>query len=202
MIAAALANWVEWLAVVTGIVSVYLSVRQNIWSWPTAIVNVLLYVLVFRAARLYADMGLQVVYAMLSVYGWYEWLHGGENKTELPVSRWSWRSAAVLAFIGTVFAWGLGASFAGYTDAALPYMDSSLTAASLVAQYLMTRKILENWLLWIAADVVYVGMFIYKRLLPTAGLYAVFLVLAAMGYVQWRRSLRQRLATGAVAITS
>jgi nicotinamide mononucleotide transporter len=200
VIAALQANWVEWLAVAFGILSVYLSVRLNILSWPTAIVNVLLYVIVFRSARLYADMGLQVVYAILSVYGWYEWLHGGENRTQLAVSRWTWKSAMVLVPIAALFAWRLGAWFAGHTDAALPYMDSSLTAASLVAQYLMTRKVLENWLIWIAADVVYVGMFIYKGLRPTAGLYAVFLVLAAMGYAQWRQSFRARHATRGDAV--
>ena len=85
---------------------------------------------------------------------------------------------------------GLGTFFARATDAALPYMDSSLTAASLAAQWMMTRKYLENWIVWIAVDVAYVPMFIYKRLYPTAALYAVFLVLAAMGWVQWRRSMR------------
>jgi nicotinamide mononucleotide transporter len=145
-------------------------------------------------------MGLQVVYAILSVYGWYEWLHGGENRTQLAVSHWTWKSAMVLVPLAALFAWQLGAYFAAHTDAALPYMDSSLTAASLVAQYLMTRKILENWLIWIATDVVYVGMFIYKGLRPTAGLYAVFLVLAAMGYVRWRQSFRARPATRSDAV--
>ena len=182
----------EQVAALFGIVSVWLSVKEKIWSWPTAIVNVGLYTIVFWNARLYADMGLQVVYVVLSFYGWWEWLYGGANRTELHVSRVPAREAALLAAGGVAFAAALGTFLHRTTDAALPYMDATLTSASLVAQWLMTRKRLENWALWIAADVAYVGMFIYKGLRLTAVLYAVFLVLAVLGHVEWRRSLRAR----------
>ena len=188
LVAAAIANRWEVLAVVFGIVSVYLSTRENIWSWPTALVNVALYFVVFYEAKLYADMGLQVVYFALSLYGWYEWLYGGENRTELHVSRTSRPLGVRLLAIGLVSAVVLGTLLARFTDAALPYVDSATTSTSLVAQWMMTRKIVENWAVWVAVDVVYVGMFIFKHLYLTAGLYAVFLVLAVMGYVQWKRS--------------
>jgi len=190
LVAAAIANRWEVLAVIFGIVSVYLSTREHIWSWPTALVNVALYFVVFYEAKLYADMGLQVVYFALSLYGWYEWLYGGENRTELHVSRTSRPLGVRLILIGVVSAVVLGTLLARFTDAALPYVDSATTSTSLVAQWMMTRKILENWAVWIAVDVVYVGMFIFKHLYLTAGLYAVFLVLAVMGYVQWKRSLQ------------
>ncbi|CAN5894729.1 nicotinamide riboside transporter PnuC [soil metagenome] len=179
----------ELIAALVGAISVYLSVRQNIWSWPTAIVNVVLYTLVFYDAKLYADMGLQVIYAALSIYGWYEWLRGGENRTELHVSRTTPRLGVGLALIGLVGAGVLGVVLRGATDAALPFMDSFLSSTSLIAQWMMTKKKLENWLVWIAVDVLYVGMFIFKHLYLTAGLYAVFLVLAVRGYIDWRRSL-------------
>jgi nicotinamide mononucleotide transporter len=178
----------ESAAVLFGIVSVYLSVRENIGSWPTAIVNVTLYIFVFFHARLYADMALQVVYIVISAYGWHEWLHGGRGKGRLAVSRGTRRLAAVLAGIGLVAAALLGMLLARYTNAALPYLDATTTTTSLVAQWMMARKILENWLVWVAVDVVYIGMFVYKSLILTAGLYAVFLVLSLMGYFQWRRS--------------
>jgi nicotinamide mononucleotide transporter len=190
--ALAIANRWEVLAVIFGIVSVYLSTREHIWSWPTALVNVALYFVVFFEAKLYADMGLQVVYFALSLYGWYEWLYGGENRTELHVSRTSRPLGVRLLVIGAVSAVVLGTLLARFTDAALPYVDSATTSTSLVAQWMMTRKILENWAVWIAVDVVYVGMFIFKHLYLTAGLYAVFLVLAVMGFIQWRRSLEGR----------
>ncbi|HEX2092964.1 MAG TPA: nicotinamide riboside transporter PnuC [Longimicrobiaceae bacterium] len=181
-------SWIEAVAVGFGIVSVYLSVRQNIWSWPTAIVNVTLYVVVFFRARLYADMGLQVVYIALNAYGWYQWLYGGKGRTALTVSRTSPRLGALLVGVGGVTAVVLGTLLARFTDAAIPYLDSLTTSTSLVAQWMMSRKKLENWLVWVAVDVVYVGMFISRELYLTAGLYAVFLVLAAKGYLEWRRA--------------
>ena len=189
----------ELFAALVGAVSVYLSVRQNIWSWPTAIVNVVLYALVFYEARLYADMGLQVVYAILSIYGWYEWLYGGEGRTELHVTRTGWRLGLVLAAIAAAGSALLGVFLHHETDAALPFMDSFLSSTSLVAQWMMTRKLLENWLVWIGVDVLYVGMFIFKNLYLTAGLYAVFLALAVKGWLDWRRSMRETPAPAAIA---
>ena len=172
---------VQNVAVVFGVASVYLSTRENIWSWPTAIVNVALYGLVFFREKLYADMGLQGVFLLLSIYGWYEWLHGGEHRTRLRVSRASPRLWVLLAVLN-ITAWLLLATILHrFTDASLPYLDSLLTTTSLVAQWMMTRKILENWALWIAVDIVYVPMFISRGLHPTALLYAIFLGLAVMG---------------------
>ena len=183
-------NTLELIAALIGAVSVWLSVRQNIWSWPTAIVNVVLYALVFYQAKLYADMGLQVIYAVLSVYGWYEWLYGGEGRTELRVTRTTPGLGVVLGVIAVAGSALLGTFLHHVTDAALPYMDAALSSTSLVAQWMMTRKLLENWLVWIAVDVLYVGMFVFKGLYLTAGLYAVFLALAVRGYLDWRRSMQ------------
>ena len=186
-------SWLEPVAVATGIIAVYLQVRQNVWNWPIALINVALYFVVFRDSKLYADMGLQAIYFVLSLYGWYEWLYGGREKTELKVSRGNPRMAVTLTTIAVVGVGVLGTIFARYTDAALPYVDSALATTSLVAQWMITRKILENWLVWIAADIVYIGMFIFKHLYLTSALYAGFLVLATMGYLQWRRSYREDL---------
>lgn len=183
----------EGVAALFGIVSVFLSTRQNIWSWPTAIVNVALYTIVFYNGRLYGQMGLQTVYLVLSIYGWYQWLRGGEQKTELHVSRASPRLVGILAALNVV-AWIGLAALLRTTDAALPWLDALLTTTSLIAQWMMTRKILENWILWIVVDVVYVPMFISQRLYATSFLYAAFLVLAVMGFVQWRRSFVRRSA--------
>ena len=184
----------EIAAALFGAWSVWLSVRQKILSWPTAIVNVVLYAIVFYQAKLYADMGLQVIYAGLSIYGWYEWLYGGEGRTELHVSRTPRVFAIRVLLIGVASAVLLGSLLRRTTDAALPFMDSALTSASLAAQWMMTRKLLENWLVWITVDVFYVGMFIYKGLCVTALLYAVFLALAVKGWLDWRRSMRAESA--------
>lgn len=188
----------EILAALFGAVSVYLSARQRLASWPTAIVNVLLSAVVYYRARLYADAGVQLVYCALSVYGWYEWQYGGANRTALPVARTPARQAPLLVALGATGALALGILTTRYTDvlqhnrAWVPWTDAALTAASLVAQWMMTRKLVENWLVWVAVDVVYVPLLAYKGLYAFAGLYAVFLGLAVKGYVDWRRDLRGR----------
>jgi nicotinamide mononucleotide transporter len=184
-------NPLEVAAVAFGIVSVWLSTREHIASWPTAIVNVSLYFIVFGEAKLYADMGLQVFYFVLSWYGWYQWKFGGANRSELPVGRTARRHVGRLVPLGIAGSLALGLVLARTTDAALPWVDSATSVTSLLAQWMMTRKLLENWLVWIAVDVVYVAMFIFKELYLTAGLYAVFLLLAVKGYVDWRRSFAQ-----------
>ena len=187
----------ELAAAVIGAVSVSLSVRESVWSWPTGIVNVLMYVWVFWCARLYADMGLQVVYAGISVYGWWHWLHGGAQRSVLPVSHMPARYRLPLVAGTVAFAVVVGALLHRGTDASLPWADASLTAASLAAQWMLSRKYVENWLVWIAADVAYVALFSYERLWCSAALYAVFLVLAVAGWRAWRRSLAESAAAGA-----
>jgi len=179
----------EAVAVIFGIISVYLGTRQNIWSWPTALVNVALFFALFLESGLYSDTGLQVVYFVLSLYGWYEWLYGGAGRTAITVTRTSRRTWRVLAGIGVVVWALLGTITSRLPGTALPYVDSATTTVSLLAQWMMTRKLIENWLIWIAVDVVYVGMFIYKGLYLTAFNYGIYLVLAVMGYIAWKRSL-------------
>lgn len=186
----------EVIAAICGVVSVFLSTRQNIWSWPTAIVNVALYAVVFFQGRLYGQMGLQAVYFSLSIYGWYQWRFGGRDRSALPVSRASGRLLATV-FALDVVAWLALALLLRRTDAALPWLDAALTTTSLVAQWMMTRKILETWVLWIAVDLVYVPMFLTQGMVATALLYAAFLGLALLGFRDWRRSLYAREAAAA-----
>lgn len=171
------------------LVAVYLTARQIIWCWPLGLVSVTLYAVVFYQAKLYADMGLQALYFGLAVYGWWAWLHGGEDHGELRVTRTPRAMGLTLAAIGLVAGVALGQTLNRLTDASLPFMDSLLTSFSIVAQWMQTRKKLEAWLIWLAVDVFYVGMFLYKGLYPTAGLYAVFLYLALLGYMEWKRSM-------------
>ncbi len=178
------------VAVVITLAAVYLITRQVVWCWPLSMVGVTLYSIVFFEARLYADMGLQGLYFALAAYGWWAWLHGGEEHSALRVSRASAKTKAVLLVVATIAGLTLGFVLSRFTDASLPYMDSTLTAFSIAAQWMQTRKLLENWLLWLAVDVLYVSMFLYMELYLTAGLYASFLILAVLGYVQWRRSWR------------
>lgn len=179
----------ELVAVLFGVLSVFLSVRENIWSWPTALVNVSLYFALFFESGLYSDMGLQAVYFGLSLYGWYEWLYGGKGRTALRVSRTPVRLWTILAMIAVLVWATLGRLTSQLPGASLPYVDAATTTTSLVAQWMMTRKLVENWTLWIAVDVAYIAMFVFKGLYLTAVNYAIYLVLAWMGHMAWKRSL-------------
>lgn len=182
-------SWIELAATGFGLVSVTLTVRQSIWCWPTGLVMVGLYIFVFWGAKLYSDMGLQVVYVFLQIYGWYHWLHGGKGAAEeLAVSRISGGRAALWATAGIVGTGGLGYVMSTYTDASVPYPDAATTVLSLIAQWLMAKKVLESWWVWIVVDVLAIGIYAYKGLFPTSVLYAVFLALATAGYLAWRKS--------------
>lgn len=180
----------ELVAVALTLVAVYLTTRQVVWCWPLGMVSVTLYAVVFYEARLYADTGLQGLYFALAAYGWWAWLHGGEDHGELRVTATPARLRAVLLVAAALGGILLGQALNRFTDASLPFMDSLLTSFSIAAQWMQTRKLLESWLVWLAVDVLYVGMFLYKELYLTAGLYAIFLGLATMGFLEWRRSMR------------
>ena len=139
--------------------------------------------------RLYADAGLQLVYLVLALYGWWAWLYGGAAHTPLQVRRVPPRLLLVTVAVGAAFAASLGFALRRYTDAAVPLLDSALTGGSLVAQFLMTRKYVESWPIWVALDVTYVGLFISRELYLTAALYAVFTALALYAWREWRQSL-------------
>ncbi|HCT55844.1 MAG TPA: nicotinamide riboside transporter PnuC [Gemmatimonas aurantiaca] len=178
----------------TGVVNVWLVTRQNIWSWPIGVANALFYTVVFARTGLYSDTGLQVVYFVLSLYGWWHWWRGGPTADTLPVTRTSRALAFRLSLIGVItwlLLWTITARIPG---AALPHIDSALVAASLIAQWMMTRKLAENWLVWIVVDIIYVGVFINRQLPLTAVLYAVFFALAVSGHMQWRASWRNAQA--------
>jgi nicotinamide mononucleotide transporter len=180
---------IEVAGALTGVLAVWLTTRQQIWCWPIGIVSVLLYVFVFYEARLYATMGLQVVYVALAVYGWYAWAKGGPDEGPLRVSRASSLTVAVALGIGLAATVGLGLLLARHTDESLPFTDSAVTSFSLVAQWMQARKLLENWWLWLVVDIAYVGINQSQGLMPTAGLYMVYSALALAGLLQWRRSM-------------
>lgn len=178
----------EIIAVILGLICVWLTVRQHIGCWPAGLAMVSLYIVVFFRAKLYSDMLLQVVYVFLQIYGWWAWLHGGAERGRLDVSRLPWRHIPPWLLVCAVGTAALGGAMSFYTDASLPYLDAFATVASLIAQWLLGRKVLESWLVWIMVDVVSIGMYLMKSLHLTAGLYAVFLFLATWGWCEWRCS--------------
>ena len=181
-------NPVEIAATIFGLLCVWLTVKQNIWCWPTGLVMVVLYIFIFYEAKLYSDVILQVFYIFVQFYGWYYWLHGGKNRSEVPVTKMTKTALTVWTLIGIVGTLGWGYFMNRFTDASIPYGDAFTTVISIVAQWLMAKKVLESWWYWIAVDVVAVGVYFVKGLYLTTGLYAVFLGLAIAGYIAWRKS--------------
>lgn len=191
----------ELIAVGFGIVSVWLSTREHIGAWPTALVNTALYFVILGRAQLYANAWLQVFYFSLSVYGWYQWKYGGTTQTGVQVSRASRRLLLRLAGIAVAATLLIGGGLSRFTDAALPWADAATTAVSLVAQWMLTRKLRENWAIWTAVNVAYIALYLHQAMWPTAGLYVAFLLLAVHGWRQWGATLRARESTYHVVLT-
>jgi nicotinamide mononucleotide transporter len=182
----------EWVAVLTGFACVWLAARESLWNFPVAIVSCLLYVAIYHEAALYSDRNLQGLFIALSAYGWYEWLYGGRDKTPLSVTRTSLPEWALSVAFAAAYMLGFGYYLRHHTDSAFPYLDSFTTGTSLVAQFLMMRKRLENWWLWILVDIIYVPILWIKHLYPTSLLYALYLGLAAYGYWQWAQDMKSK----------
>lgn len=178
----------EFVAAVLGLAAVWLIVRERMLAWPFGVSTGTLYVVIFAQARLYAGALLQVVYVGLQFYGWYSWWRGSADGEALPVSRATPRTLALLAVIGTAGTLALGTTLARHTDQALPYWDSCITAFSLVAQWMVARKLLENWAVWFVVDVVAAGVYVSLGLYFTAVLYAAYLGLSVAGWRQWHAS--------------
>ena len=184
-------TWAEVLGFVTGLINVGLLVVRHILNWPVGILNVLLLMLVFWSAGLYADAGLQIVYVILGAYGWWAWLYGGEQNTELRVRSTSRREWLWLAVAGVVLTGGLYLFLEHLTGSTVPLADALTTALSLLATYGQTRKLVESWCLWIAADLIYIPLYGYKGLWLTAILYVGFLTLCVFGLRSWRAARAQ-----------
>lgn len=181
-------DWTEVVGFVTGGLCVWLTVRRSIWNFPVGLVNNVFFIVLFVGAGLYADAGLQVVYIVLGLLGWFWWLRGGPDRTALRVRatpRWGWVAAVAATGILTAAVWSVLTS---HTDSDVATWDALTTSLSLVAQVMLGLKWVGNWAFWIAADLVYVPLYLHKGLTLTAVLYVGFLALCVVGLRQWRRA--------------
>ncbi len=178
----------ELISFILSIITVALNIRQMHWAWLFSILSSGLYAVVFLDARLYGDMGLQFVFILTSIWGWHQWLWGDRDHHSLKVSRLTMlgcvNSALTWMFSFALLAWFLKS----FTDTDVPNADGFLTAGSLLGQVLLSRKKIENWLVWIIVDVLYIGLYLYKGLTLTAALYAVFVIMAIIGWRAWSKS--------------
>jgi nicotinamide mononucleotide transporter len=192
-------HWFELVAAAVSTLDVWLATRRSMISWPVTILASFLYGEQFRESRLYSDMLLQGIFVLFAVYGWWHWARGvraeGMVRVERPRAVELMRDAALGMAASVLLGWWMR----GHTDASLPWLDAALTGASLVGTWWGARKYLANWWLWIVVDVIYVGEYLYKHLILTGGLYAVFVLLAMLGLRDWRRALRRQEPAALVA---
>lgn len=191
-------DWTELIGSLAGVLFVILAVRQNIWTFPVAIVSSLFYILVFSRQTLYADAALQVMFIALAAQGWYLWRRRSPDRHGVVVRRTPRRAWLPLALSLAVLVAALYAFLITFTDSNAPQLDSVITGLSIVSQFMMNRKWIENWALWIITDTFSVGVYLFKGLNLTAGLYAFLTVMAAVGLWSWRKELRTETTVDSV----
>ena len=190
-----LSNKIELLGAILGILYIFFSIRQSILTWPTGLLTSVLYTIVFFQSKFYADMGLQVYYVVISIYGWYYWLNGAKpekNKT-IPVRRLSINFWPIIAIIGFIIYILLVYILINFTDSDVPYMDSLTTVLSIIATWMLAKKYIEQWLIWIFVDAVSAGLYVYKNLWPTVILFIVYTIMAILGYLEWKKDLKPQI---------
>jgi len=190
-------NKIELLGAILGLLYIFFSIRQHILTWPTGLFTSLLYIVVFFQSGFYADMGLQVYYVAISIYGWYFWLKGGKKdsivtKEEVPVRKTP-KKILIYSLLATLVIYGgLLLILLNFTDSTVPYMDSLTTALSITATWMLAKKYIEHWLIWIFADVLSAGLYVYKELWPTVVLFVVYTLMAVLGYYEWKKDLNKK----------
>lgn len=193
-------TWEQLVVLITGVLCVYLAAANSIWNWPIAIVSTALSVYVFATAAFYADMIQYIYLCATSVYGWYHWAKHPKTEDKSPVVRITKKQVVISALAVAVITPAFGytmitfAAKLNYKPPAYPYIDSFLTTCSFVAQILLARKVLENWLLWIFADVIYTVIYFKKHLVDMSILFAILIIIAIFGYFDWRKAYRQQLS--------
>ena len=183
---------IEIIAAVSGLLNVILIVRRSLWNYPFGFLMVILYAKIFYDYRLYSDAGLQVYFFAIQVFGVYWWLNGREEDGLVSSRRLATRAYWICIVAVAAGILGLGSIMSRYTDAALPWWDATIASLSIAAQTLLARRYLENWFLWIAVDVVAIGVFTAKGLVPTAALYVIFLALSVAGLIRWLKSSNEQ----------
>jgi len=193
-----LAEWTQILGFATGAACVLLAARRNVWTYPIGIANNLVFLVVFVPAGLYASAALQVVYLVLGVHGWIRWTRGVEHDREY-VARTPRRAVPWLILVGVAGTALLTWVLATFTDSQVALADAATTSASLVAQYMLNRKWIENWWVWIGVDVAFVALSIATGLWIIAALYALFILLCVGGLRSWHRVQNESAAAAPVA---
>lgn len=177
----------EIIAVIFGLLSVWYSKKVNILVYPTGIISVVIYVYICLGAKLYADMGINFVYFVMSIYGWYNWTRKDSLKKILTISICNRKDHIINLSMFLFFFITLSYILSNYTDSNVPYWDSLTTAIFIVGMWLMAMKKVENWIFWIIGDIISIPLYFYKGLVLTSLQFTIFLFIAILGYIAWRK---------------
>ncbi len=190
---------VEAVGAFLSVLYLVLAIRQNLWCWPAAFLSSVITIAVMLGAQLYSQAALNVFYAAMAVYGWYQWRYGGRvhGATELPIGVWPVKAHATAIGGSLVLSAAIGWLMSRHTDAAYPYLDAFVTVASVVTTYMVARKILENWLYWLVVDTLSLYLYVQRGLYFYTGLFALYLVLVVIGFIRWRRDWRAQRGAAA-----
>ena len=183
-------HWLEVGAVLTGIVYVILVARENIWCWFFGIISSGLSIYLFIISKLYAESILYFYYVLAGIYGWIVW-RKRIKQTSLRISTWPITYHLLTIVVGVILSFALAAMLRTYTDAALPLIDAHTTIFSFIATFMVTRKVLENWLYWIIIDIVSIGLYSSRQLYLYALLMLVYSIIAVLGFRAWRTQYRK-----------
>ena len=182
-------TWLEAVAVLFGLLSVWFAKKENLLVYPTGIISVLIYVYICFFAGLYADMGINFFFFIMSVYGWYKWTRKDQADHFIPISKNTF-GQHVLSIVGAIaFFFVLQFVLKNYTDSTVPNWDSATTSIFIIGMWLMALKKIENWIFWIIGDVISIPLYFHKGLVLTSFQFTVFLVIAILGYLEWRKKL-------------
>jgi len=179
----------ETIAVVFGVLSVWFARKENILVFPTGIISVILYVYICIGAKLYADMGINVFYFVMSAYGWYNWTHQNGSSEERQITRTSKKEKVYIIIALFTFFAILYFTLSNFTDSNVPIIDSITTSIFLIGMWLMALKKVENWTFWIVGDLISIPLYAYKGLILSSFQFTIFLILAIMGLIEWRKRL-------------
>ena len=189
---------IEIIAVIISIIGVTLTIKRQMWCWFFNFIAFVLYAYIFYEYKLYGETILQFIFIVLNLYGFYHWRKGKVEEHTIRIEKSNAPTLVMQMVLASIagLLFGLGLHY--FTDASLPILDAQLAAFSLLATYWTTQKYIATWVLWVIVDIVYVGMFLYKSLYLTAGLYAVFIGLAILGWKQWNAVKKQQQHVGMI----
>ncbi|MEY1639743.1 nicotinamide riboside transporter PnuC [Tenuifilum osseticum] len=189
-------NYIELIGAITGLIYLYLEIKQRVWLWPLGIITSAFYIYIFYESKFYADMGLQFYYLFISIYGWYHWLFGGavKAKNSLPVTNTPKSNYLPLLAASVAFFVIIRYILVHYTDSPVPTGDAFTTALSIIATWMLARKYIEHWWLWVVVNSVSLALYLYKGLYPTSVLFVFYTTMSVVGYYQWKQEKSKTIA--------